>query len=87
MTSPGTRPLRDIVAANLDRAITASGRTNRSVAEQVGTTEHQVWRWRKGKVGPSDVNLVALAEALGLDVSWFFVERHDSNGEPEAVVA
>lgn len=59
-----------MVAANLDVAIHASGRTNRNVGEAIGSTEHQVWRWRKGKVSPSTENLIALAETLGVTIEW-----------------
>lgn len=75
MTSPAARPLRQIVARNLDDAIAGAGRTNRSVAEEIGSTEHQVWRWRRGKVGPSDQNLMALAKALGQPVAWFYTDH------------
>lgn len=52
------------IAINLDSLIRASGMTNREVGERIGTTEHQVWRWRKGKVRPNDENLAALASVL-----------------------
>lgn len=81
MTSPVARPLRQIVAQNLDAAIAGSGRTNRSVAEEIGSTEHQVWRWRRGKVGPSDQSLVALAKALGQTVAWFYTDRDHTTEE------
>lgn len=78
-TSPDGKALKQLVAENIDRAITSAGRTNRSVAEQIGSTEHQVWRWRRGKVSPSDPNLLALAAALGVTVAWFYepVEAQD----------
>lgn len=56
--------LSKIIAANLDGLISAKGLTNRQVADAVGSTEHQVWRWRRGKVTPNDENLAALAAAL-----------------------
>jgi transcriptional regulator with XRE-family HTH domain len=38
--------------------------TNRAVGEAIGSTEHQVWRWRAGRVTPSTDNLAALANVL-----------------------
>lgn len=38
--------------------------TNRQVGDAIGTTEHQVWRWRRGRVRPNDENLAALAHVL-----------------------
>lgn len=75
MPSQPTSQLRATIAANLDAAIAAKGLTNREVGDAVGTTEHQVWRWRRGRVRPADTTLAALASALDRDIAWFFVER------------
>lgn len=56
--------LRVIIAANIDGLIKSQGKTNREVADAIGSTEHQVWRWRKGKVTPNEENLAALAVVL-----------------------
>jgi transcriptional regulator with XRE-family HTH domain len=77
-TSPEGRSTRDIVASNLDRAIIRSGRTNRSVADEIGATEHQVWRWRRGKVSPLSHNLIALASALGVTVESLYASEADA---------
>lgn len=75
--SQATSQLRATVAANLDFAITSKGMTNRAVAEAIGSTEHQVWRWRRGRVKPSDITLAGLADALDRDLAWFYIERED----------
>ena len=75
--SQATSQLRATVAANLDAAIVAKGLTNRALADAVGSTEHQVWRWRRGRVKPSDTTLAALAEALGRDLPWFYIDRDE----------
>lgn len=59
-----SQDLRSVIASNVDRAISEKGMTNRSVGEAIGTTEHQVWRWRRGRVQPSNENLAALAAVL-----------------------
>lgn len=56
--------MRRNIAANIDRAIIASGRTNRSIAEELGVTEQQVWRWRHGRTAPSHPSLIGLAALL-----------------------
>lgn len=66
---------RALVAANLDRAIRERGWTNRQLGERIGSTEHQVWRWRHAKHMPSIESLVALAEVLFEgDLSALFVD-------------
>jgi transcriptional regulator with XRE-family HTH domain len=52
------------VAANIDRGIRARAMTNRAVGEAIGSTEHQVWRWRAGRHMPDPQNLAALANVL-----------------------
>ena len=70
--------MRTVVAGNIDRAIRAKGLTNRQVGEAIGTTEHQVWRWRRARIKPSDQSLVALAGVLtDGDVFQFYIE-HDA---------
>lgn len=64
MPSPASSPTRDLIAANVDRAIRAAGKTNREVGELIGVTEHQIWRWRKGKAEPSGRYVAALASIL-----------------------
>jgi transcriptional regulator with XRE-family HTH domain len=64
MPSQPSSPLRAAVAANIDRAIVAAGLTNRAVGESIGATEHQVWRWRRGRTRPSQRYAVALADVL-----------------------
>lgn len=51
-------------ASNLDRAIRARHLTNRQVAESIGTTELEVWRWRHAKHAPSARYRAALAQLL-----------------------
>lgn len=63
MTSQ-TTGLREVIAANIDAAITAKEMTNREVGDAIGATEHQVWRWRRGKVKPSTRYMAALADTL-----------------------
>ncbi len=64
MPSQARSHLGLVIASNVDAAIREKGLTNRQVAESIGTTEHQVWRWRRGKVRPNDTNLGALATVL-----------------------
>lgn len=78
MASQATEQLTATIAANIDAAVKASGKTNRQVGEAMGASETQVWKWRKGKHGISQDNLVRLAHVLGRDWSWFYVERHEA---------
>lgn len=68
--------LAAIIAGNLETLIASSGMTNREVGDRIGTTEHQVWRWRKGKVRPNDENLAALAAVLADgDITALLIEE------------
>jgi len=68
--------LSSIIAGNIDGLIRAHDMTNRKVAELIGTTEHQVWRWRKGRVRPNDDNLAALAHVLADgDITALLIEE------------
>jgi transcriptional regulator with XRE-family HTH domain len=73
MPSQTTEHLRATIAANIDAAIVESGMTNREVGEAMGASETQVWKWRKGKTGIGQTNLVKLAEALGVEWSSFYM--------------
>lgn len=83
MTRQGARPEKAIIAANLDKAITAAGQTNRQIGEAIGATEHQVWRWRRGVVKPSAKYLAALVHLLFADNLAAIYVDHDSNGDDE----
>jgi transcriptional regulator with XRE-family HTH domain len=52
------------VAANVDRGMVRMDLNNRQLADRIGATEHQVWRWRRGKHLPSVETLVHLADVL-----------------------
>lgn len=75
MASQAAEHLRATIAANIDAAVVESGKTNRAIGEAMGASETQVWKWRKGKHGISQDNLVRLAHVLGRDWSWFYGER------------
>lgn len=76
MTSQVTSQVRGRIADNIDSAITAKGLTNRAVGEMIGRTEHQVWRWRRGKHTPSLEVLAELASVLyDGDISAFYRDR------------
>lgn len=64
------------MARNLDDEIARRKLTNRVVAERIGATEHQVWRWRKGRHMPNLEALSALASLLFEgDISRLYVDR------------
>lgn len=55
---------RATIAANINRGIEQKGCSNREVGDLIGKTEHQVWRWRRGKNMPSLEVQVELARVL-----------------------
>lgn len=71
--SQATSHLRALIAQTIDREMVERDLTNRALADQIGSTEHQVWRWRRGRIRPSDENLAALASVLtDGDIAAFF---------------
>ena len=73
--SQGGSHLKHTVAANIDRGIRERGITNRAVGEAMGSTEHQVWRWRTGRHMPDLDNLAALANVLfGGDITELYAD-------------
>ena len=77
--SQAASQLKLTVAANLDRAMIEKRLTNRAVAESIGATEHQVWRWRKAKHMPELARLVALArELFDGDIARFYDESEQN---------
>lgn len=75
MSSQTPEHLKATIAANIDAAIAADGRTNRAVGEAMGAAETQVWKWRRGKTGISQGNLLKLAEVLEQDAGWFYTDH------------
>ena len=68
--------MKATIGANIDLKITQLGKTNREIGEAMGATEHQVWRWRRGKVKPSDRYMAALAEILfDGDIAAMYVDH------------
>lgn len=79
MPSQATSHLKPIIAANLDRGIASKQMTNRAVGDAVGATEHQVWRWRKGRHTPSLETLVSLANLLfDGDLNEFYADAEQA---------
>ncbi len=82
MPSQATRQIKTIVGQNLSAARRAQRLTQRQLAQALDTDAFQVSRWERGVNRPSDSTLARLAEALGVEFAWFFVDR-----APEDVAA
>ena len=58
----------------LDRVLTTAirdrGMTWDAIAHRIGTTRQRMARWRLGESAPTILELYALSEELGLDVSF-----------------
>lgn len=65
------------IATNIDLAITASGEPVSDIARRMdGGDERSIRRWRSGKVSPGQEKLAALANALGRDLTWFYLPHN-----------
>jgi transcriptional regulator with XRE-family HTH domain len=75
--SQAPNQIKALFAANLDQAISSAdpSLTNHAVAQKIGSTESQVWRWRRGRHMPSLETIAALADLFfDGDISQFYVE-------------
>lgn len=83
MTASQTaRHLAATVGENIRSARRAAGLTQRELAQRLDVADLQVSRWERGAHRPKDDTLIALAEILSREFSWFFIEHEDQ--EPAA---
>lgn len=83
MSRQATRHIKSIVGGNIRVARDAAGLTQRQLGALVNDMDSiNVSRWERGQVMPSPGSLVALAEALGQPVAWFYTDH-----EPEREAA
>jgi transcriptional regulator with XRE-family HTH domain len=77
MSSQATRQIRHIVGENIRFARDAKGLTQHelAVAIGVGSGGHATSRWERGAVLPSMSSLERLAEILGRDIHWFYIDH------------
>lgn len=75
MPSQARRQIKSIVAANIKAAREAEGLVQRQVAARLDMDVMNVSRWERGAVMPTLDNLSRLADLLGRDVSWFYVDH------------
>lgn len=73
MASTGaSSPIAATIGANLRAAREQRGLTQRELALILGRPFMAISRWERGEHRPSDANLIAIAEALELDVAELF---------------
>lgn len=65
-------------ALRLKEAQEAKGLKTEALAREIGVGLRVVQHWRSGKVEPKGQNLIALAEALGVDPRWFYADHSDT---------
>lgn len=73
MTRQTNRHLKIIVGENIRAA--RGEMTQRQVANLLDIDPMSVSRWERGKVLPSTESLIAIADALGRDLGWFYVDH------------
>lgn len=54
----------------------------RELAEKMGVTANAISKVEKGENGFSSRNLIAMSEALGIPIDWFFTNRPELLGRP-----
>lgn len=74
-SASGGDPLKATIAANLRQAQKDSELSNQQMADAVGAHPRLYVKWKQGDVTPGHGYMLKLAEALGQDVSWFYVNR------------
>lgn len=84
--SQAHRHIKSIVGDNLKRARQERGWTQAQLAVELGGDSTAISRWERGRVKPDDDSLTTLAQVLGKDFAWFFVDRAGEN-DPEPLAA
>ena len=84
MTSQTTKDARTILAANLRFARKAKGWTQRELAAAVGVDTLAVSRWERAAATPNGANLAGLAEVLGRQFAWFYVDHGYDESSPSS---
>lgn len=74
MLSGQTKSLRELVAFNLDKAMSAQEVSSAELARRLGLNEKTVRRWRSGEVMPSIERLAEVGEHLNEDALSFYRE-------------
>lgn len=69
---PVNQGVRDIIGSRVRRRRTELGLTYREVAERTGLSMGFIAHVEKGDKGVTVDSLLAIAEALGVHVMWFF---------------
>ena len=72
--------IRRRVAGNIGRAIAASQLSVAEVSRRMPgiTSEKTIRRWRNGETRPSEENLAALADVVGVsDLTWFYLPHEE----------
>ena len=77
MASQVSRQIKDIVGDNVALARKSKGLTQSELGRRIGVEGMAVSRWERGSSRPSDTNLQAVAEVLGRNFVWFFIDRLD----------
>ena len=78
MSSQAPRHLKSILAENIRAARLDCGLTQLQLSQRLGMDQMNISRWERGKVTPSLENFAALADVLGRDLAWFYVDRTEA---------
>lgn len=70
--------LRETIRSNLERYISASGYTQKEIAEKLGVSKSSITNWVKGKNSPDVELVVPICKLLNITIREFY-------GEPDAI--
>jgi transcriptional regulator with XRE-family HTH domain len=71
-----SRPKDTPLASRIRQAVAKTGRTHAEIAEEVGIARAQLTMYCSGKRAPGRATAVALADVLGVTVSWLLDGAH-----------
>lgn len=69
------RQIKQIVGSNIRARRDELGFSRRELATRIDVDQTQIFKWERGDHLPHEETLAALAQELGRDISWFFVDR------------
>lgn len=67
--------IKQRVGENIAAARASCGLSRRAFGDLIGVDQMLVYKWERGDHRPQDENLAALAQALSLDIAWFYTDH------------
>jgi len=69
----------ELIGARIKRRRAECGKTLAALADDIGVTPQQIWRYEVGQNPVSVANLLHLSAVLGVSLCWFLADVADAD--------